>query len=124
MTTNIGYDDKYPPGQYKELSTLGVAQNKGLTKPVDSATVDNTLQERGNRYGKFSGHALATQQLKHMMHTHSGWHKLSDSQAEALDMIAHKIGRILNGDPNYADSWHDIAGYATLVDNQLNGKDI
>lgn len=36
-------------------------------------------------------------------------------------MIVHKIGRILNGDPNYADSWHDIAGYATLIDQQLTG---
>lgn len=30
-------------------------------------------------------------------------------------MIAHKIGRILNGDPNYRDSWDDIAGYAKLA---------
>lgn len=34
-------------------------------------------------------------------------------------MIAHKIGRILNGDPNYADSWIDIAGYAKLVADRL-----
>jgi hypothetical protein len=38
-----------------------------------------------------------------------------------LDMICHKIGRIINGDPDYADSWHDIAGYAQLVANRLNG---
>ena len=37
-------------------------------------------------------------------------------------MILHKIGRILNGDPNYADSWHDIAGYAKLVEDELSGK--
>jgi hypothetical protein len=43
-------------------------------------------------------------------------------QAEALDMIFHKIGRILNGDPNYADSWIDIAGYAKLVADRLEGK--
>lgn len=29
-------------------------------------------------------------------------------------MIVHKIGRILNGGPNYADSWHNIAGYAAM----------
>lgn len=40
-----------------------------------------------------------------------------------LEMIAHKIARILNGDPNYADNWHDIAGYATLIDLQLQGDD-
>jgi len=37
-------------------------------------------------------------------------------------MNAHKIGRILNGDPNWSDSWHDIAGYAQLVANRLNGR--
>jgi hypothetical protein len=44
-----------------------------------------------------------------------GWSRLDHSQAEALDMIAHKIGRILAGDPNHADHWDDIAGYARLV---------
>lgn len=87
-------------------------------------TVDSTLAERGNRYGKFSGQAGIAQHLKSVMHSQSGWMRLDASQMESLEMIAHKIGRILNGDPNYADSWHDIAGYATLIDNQLNGKDI
>lgn len=85
------------------------------------STVDKTLEERGNRYGTFKGHAQITQALKFHIQQHEGWDKLSASQAEALDMIAHKIGRILNGDPNYADSWHDIAGYASLVDKELNG---
>ena len=31
-----------------------------------------------------------------------------------------KIARILNGDSNYHDSWHDIIGYAKLVADQLN----
>ena len=86
--------------------------------------VETTLEERGKRYGTFQGHAEITQDLKHVMRIHKGWSKLSYSQREALEMIAHKIGRILNGDPNYADSWHDIAGYATLVDKQLIGQDI
>jgi hypothetical protein len=38
---------------------------------------------------------------------------------EALEMLAHKTGRILNGDPAYADSWHDIAGYVRLVEQRL-----
>lgn len=52
-----------------------------------------------------------------------GWFlpRLQPDQQEALDMICHKIGRILNGDPDYADSWHDIAGYAQLVADRLNG---
>ena len=34
-------------------------------------------------------------------------------------MIASKIARIVNGDPDYADNWHDIAGYARLVEKEL-----
>ena len=78
-----------------------------------------TLAERGKRYGAFTGHAAITQLLKFDMSTQSGWLKLADDQKEALEMIAHKIGRILNGDPNYDDSWIDIAGYAQLVADRL-----
>ena len=48
-----------------------------------------------------------------------GWETLSFDAAEALDMIQHKIARILNGDPNYIDSWTDIIGYARLVEKRL-----
>ena len=41
--------------------------------------------------------------------------RLEPEQQEALEMICHKLGRIANGDPNYADSWIDIAGYAKLA---------
>jgi hypothetical protein len=86
--------------------------------------VQTTLEERGKRYGSFVGHAAITQSIKYQMVMTSGWEKLSLSQREALEMIAHKIGRILNGDPNYADSWHDIAGYASLIDKELTGETI
>ena len=48
-----------------------------------------------------------------------GWHDLQPYQRESLEMIQHKVARILNGDPTYADSWHDIAGYAMLVEQLL-----
>jgi hypothetical protein len=50
------------------------------------------------------------------------WAQLADDQREALDMIVHKIGRILNGDPNYQDSWQDIVGYAKLVADRLTSE--
>lgn len=46
---------------------------------------------------------------------------LAPDQRESLEMVMHKIARIINGDPNYADSWHDIAGYAKLVADRLDG---
>lgn len=82
-------------------------------------TVAETLAERGTRYGEFHEQARISQTLKFEM-THSiNWNTLRPDQREALDMIVHKIARILNGDPDYADSWHDIAGYATLVEQRL-----
>ena len=83
------------------------------------SSIDNTLNERGARYGAFGDNAAITQRLKHVMRQYPGWGYLSLSQAEALEMIVHKIGRILNGDPNYIDSWHDIGGYAGLVERGL-----
>jgi hypothetical protein len=84
-----------------------------------TSSINTTLNERGKRYGPFTGHAQITQRLKRAMQDTSGWQHLSDDQKEALEMVAHKIGRILNGDPNYDDSWVDIAGYSTLVSNRL-----
>ena len=78
-----------------------------------------TLAERGSRYGQFPGHARVAQGLKCILMASPNWATLSDAQREALEMIAHKIARILNGDPNYHDSWHDIAGYAQLVADDL-----
>lgn len=83
------------------------------------SSIDKTLDERGQRYGEFIGHAHVTQLLKRAMGRHPGWRKLADDQREALEMTAHKIGRILNGDPDYIDSWHDIIGYIRLVEQRL-----
>lgn len=83
--------------------------------------VDATLAERGQRYGNFANHAQITQNIKRAMQDSPNWAKLADDQKEALEMTAHKIGRILNGDPNYADSWHDIIGYTRLVEARLDG---
>lgn len=84
--------------------------------------VDKTLAERGSRYGSFDGHARITHNMKRAMMDSPNWWKMADDQREALEMVAHKIGRILNGDPDYHDSWHDIAGYATLVADRLRAK--
>jgi len=83
------------------------------------STIDKTLEERGSRYGAFTGHAEITQNLKATMQLSPKWGQLENDQKEALEMVAHKIGRILNGDPNYIDSWTDIIGYTRLVEARL-----
>jgi hypothetical protein len=112
--------------------TLSVQESKwrlllllweGWPLMTKTTSIDATLAERGSRYGSFNDHARITQDIKRVMQTTPNWStgRLSDHHIEALEMIAHKIGRILNGDPNYADSWHDIAGYAKLVEDYING---
>jgi hypothetical protein len=81
--------------------------------------IDTTLAQRGSRYGEFAEHARITQNIKRAMQDSPNWSSLSDDKKEALEMAAHKIGRILNGDPNYHDSWHDIIGYTKLVAEKL-----
>lgn len=85
--------------------------------------LNNILAERGDRYGTFEGHAEIAQRLKGTVHHFASVRAcdLDADQYEALDMICHKVARIINGDPNYADSWVDIAGYAKLVADRLNG---
>jgi hypothetical protein len=87
-------------------------------------SIDKTLNERGSRYGKFAGQAQLSQSLKHEMKMHPNYKMLSVDQKEALEMIQHKVARIINGDPTYSDSWRDIAGYATLVEKMLEGESI
>jgi hypothetical protein len=93
-----------------DLNTRDTHMNESIT---------NTLIERHTRYGDFAGHASITQSLKSIMWNAPKWDTLSPAQMESLEMIVHKIGRILNGDPNYHDSWHDIEGYARLVSETL-----
>jgi hypothetical protein len=81
--------------------------------------IEKTLTERGSRYGSFEGHAEITQNIKQAMIQSPNWQTLANDQREALEMVAHKIGRILNGDPDYHDSWHDIIGYTKLVADRL-----
>lgn len=120
MANNLGNNSLIEdlPGNRKNFERVRVDE--------PNADVDKILAERGSRYGKFSGHAAVTQDMKNMIRNelHLRNKTLASNQMEALDMICHKIGRIINGDPNYADSWIDIAGYAKLVADQLEGKDI
>ena len=83
------------------------------------SNIEDTLAERNSRYGDFYTHSVVTQRIKEDMAKAPRWGALSYDQKEALEMVAHKIGRILNGDPDYIDSWHDIIGYVKLVEDRL-----
>lgn len=115
--------------RYQTVDTLGdyfIVEDKQwqviearLTITTDD--VDDTVTQRGERYGLFADGAVIMQDLKAVMRATPGWERLTPSQREALEMIQHKIGRVLNGDPTYDDNWRDIAGYSTLILNELDG---
>ena len=84
-----------------------------------SNNLNSILQDRGNRYGSFRDNAHTAQNIKSIMYGSSNWDTMPDYMKESLHMIAHKISRILEGDCNYDDSWVDIAGYATLVVEEI-----
>lgn len=81
--------------------------------------IQETLKQRGKTHGEFSTHAKTAQELKLIMRNSPNWNSLSDDKKECLEMVAHKISRVLSGDPNFHDTWHDIIGYVTLVEQTL-----
>jgi hypothetical protein len=87
-----------------------------------SSPTDELLNERGKTHGDYSRHAEITQSLKDYMRSCPNWNSLTPSQKETLDMNAHKVGRILAGNPNFADHWDDIAGYARLVSKEIEQR--
>lgn len=86
-------------------------------------SVEETLKDRGNKYGNWEDHAQITQCFKNFTRQilAKQQKEVHPAAMEALDMIFLKIGRIVNGDPSYVDSWVDIAGYATLEVHRLSG---
>lgn len=80
---------------------------------------ESLLETRGSTHGEFTDNAEFVQLLKHQLRDTPKWNYLKFYQMEALDMIAHKIARILYGDPKFIDSWRDIKGYTDLVVDRL-----
>ena len=116
----IGHIEDITYDQLAEIA-YNVTRGKQRRRADAENEIDTILDERGARYGSFMAHAEITQRLKQMAYNYINDNKLAADQIEALDMIFHKIGRIINGDPDYVDSWVDIAGYAKLVADRLQG---
>lgn len=81
--------------------------------------IQNTLNERGSRYGTLKGNGTISQRFKKIARGSVRWDELSEDKQEAIDNIVQKMARILSGDPEYIDNWLDIEGYARLVREEL-----
>ena len=93
-----------------------------VTKKSKGVDVSILLAGRAKRYGAFKDHAVISQGLQDVMRAALGWRRLAPDQKEALIMVQHQVARVLNGDPNYADNYVDIAGYAKLVADRLEAE--
>lgn len=86
----------------------------------DGNKIKQVTDERGSEYGDFTSQAVVAQNIKNAMKNSPNWDDLDPFMKESLEMIAHKISRILNGNPNNEDSWIDIEGYANIARIRLN----
>ncbi len=95
--------------------TATVAALAAVAEAVRPSATQALIATRGRTHGEYRDHADYAQRLKAIMQGADKWPGLNVCQKESLEMIAHKIGRILAGDPDFRDHWDDIAGYAMLV---------
>ena len=77
------------------------------------------LEERQKTHGDFAWVAEISQELKDCFRQKADWYNLTNVQREALDNIAQKTARIFSGNPNFADHWVDIQGYAKLAEKEI-----
>ena len=77
------------------------------------------LSDREQTHGLFREVAGYSQAIKQLMRTSRNWGRLDVTQAQALEVVADKVARILCGDPSYLDHWQDGAGYFELVVREL-----
>lgn len=87
-------------------------------------SVDHILNERHSEYGVFEDVARVATNLRNTitLELKQRGKVLAPDQNEALFMICSKIARLVNGNADHLDSWRDIAGYAQLVVDRLEGK--
>ncbi|WP_411706282.1 hypothetical protein [Edaphovirga cremea] len=133
-------EHKVTKAQYDEWVTASLERQKELeilwniswrvgqvktSEPTVADSIAATLAQRGSRYGDFTDHARVCQSLKSCAimampaNSGRGFENLDDVAKQAVEVIFDKIARILTGDPNYDDNWHDIGGYARLVELRL-----
>jgi hypothetical protein len=92
------------------------------TAPAAEVSIGEVLQERENRYGTFESNARTCQLFKNVLHAQHGWYELSYVQREALEMMMHKVSRLVNGDSTYLDTVIDIAGYNQLMLEHMRNR--
>lgn len=89
------------------------------------ANINETFKSRGDTHGDYKQQSECTMSLYRQLAERARVNKVSlnKTQQHSLMLICTKLGRIVTGSANEPDHWHDIAGYATLIERELNGLD-
>ena len=93
------------------LATPGM----NIDKALDEVEKMELLDEREKTHGPYAKRSETSQSLKLIAQSSTRWFDMTDSERESVDMILHKLSRILEGDPHFPDHWEDIAGYANCA---------
>jgi hypothetical protein len=75
------------------------------------------IHQREKTHGDYERQARLSQDLKTRIRQEA--HTLTHQQLESIEMICVKIARIVCGNPNEADHWLDVQGYAELIHKNL-----
>jgi hypothetical protein len=87
-------------------------------------TTKKTLKKRGSKYGTMESNAETTQELMEVFMRGKNAKELARIHLECIHMIFHKISRMVNGDVNYTDNMHDVAGYAKLLEDYQEKQNV
>lgn len=88
-----------------------------MSEEPTKAKEPDILVERNKTHGDFGANARVSQAIKRIMRAELGWDMLTDTEREAMDMIALKFSRLLSGKALELQHWEDIVGYARLAEN-------
>ena len=84
--------------------------------------MNKVLLDRRKIYGDFNELATISQQIKDMYYLNNA-KELDPVINEGIEMIIHKLARIINGGSRYIDNYRDIIGYTNLIIDRLeNGE--
>ena len=115
----VTLNDLSPKVDEEYLEDREMSMREATTGIKFMKDVTETLGQREKRYGSYVRVATTAQQLKETLRSGASWGIMEPYMQESLDLIANKLARIVNGCPFYDDSWHDVGGYAKLVEIEL-----
>lgn len=113
MTISTGLPYRLRPKD-KDIDGESVYPGACIRLKDPAEQFNKLMQDRNRTHGPFKQQAAAAVELKAVMKKYLKDQVLQAEHSEALDMIAHKLARIIIGHANYKDHWDDIAGYAQL----------